>query len=709
MNIKRVFLLVVAAIMLSANATAVVNFKKTKGRYTDMYENYWGYENIEECTSRGWLKAFDGEEFLPETAVTYEEAVKTVSLYADREIKTELSEKYADGDNAITRADALYLLMSALDYVKEKDTANPFLIINAYTDYESISEAMQPIFSIATSKGIISGYGDKTAKPDEPLTRAELASMLCNAEKAKAKNALRDNFTKRFGISETNAIGDGDTLLLQSTGDYFILDVNALSDGYYTFEADYSHDSYEIVTKIVTTYPDGSSVEFTRGLLSGKHTLSVPVYLKKGKNRVRFQHNLRQVPVYILPLYIYDVECKDKEENLKYELSPDNALLLRDNPKTLLTNIKNYKDELVKVETEDGINIPFKDEAVGENAYTEAMLRVYLDDAAIGKLPQGKYTLNYHLKSGVVLNQSLEISDKTPGYKLEYINFGVGKANSTLIKLPNGKNLLIDSGYDSTAEQKIIPYLKKHNIKLDYYLLTHFHKDHYGMKDEILAMNGIQKPDEEKADAMIKASKKERAEYLKNFGYLDSKMLCAYDNLHEIWDLGGVEIEALNSRFYENGEPAVVYKKPFYRINEYNYENATSVSFMLVYNGFRYYHGADTYSFCVERYMQDMIKANRADELSCHWYFGNHHFQYDISPDFIKTMNPVVVYIPNGDTLYPRTTYTQHYKEDVENSPYHEKRLVETLVSHEVGSACVRVNSGDDWCYEMISDEDMYN
>ena len=72
---------------------------------------------------------------------------------------------------------------------------------------------------------------------------------------------------------------------------------------------------------------------------------------------------------------------------------------------------------------------------------------------------------------------------------------------------------------------------------------------------------------------MIKASKKERAEYLKNFGYLDSKMLCTYDKLHEIWDLGGVEIQALNSRFYENGEPAVVYKKPFYRINEYNYEN----------------------------------------------------------------------------------------------------------------------------------------
>ncbi len=708
MNIKRVFLLVVAGIMLSANATAV-SFKKTKGLYTDMSENYWGYENIEECAARGWFDAFFGEEFLPETAVTYEEAVKTVSLYADREIKTELSEKYADGDNAITREDALYLVMSALNYVKEKETANPFLIINAYSDYESISEEMRPIFSLATSKGIISGYEDKTVKPNEPVTRAQLAAMLCNAEKAKEKNSLRDKFTERFGISETNAIGEENALLLQSTGDYFILDVNAPSDGYYTFEMDYSHDSYEILIKIITTYPDGSKTGCTRGLFSGKNSFSVPVYLKEGENRVRFQHSLRQVPVYILPLYIYDVECKGKEEILQYEISPKNAVLFRDNPKTLLTSIKNYKDELVRVQTSDGINLPFKAEVWGETAYTEAMLRVYLDDTAISKLSEGKYALNYHLKSGAVLNQTLEISEKTPEYQLEYINFGVGKANSTLIKLPNGKNLLIDSGYDSTAEQKIIPYLKKHNIKLDYYLLTHFHKDHWGLKDQILGMNGIQKPEQEKVDSLIKANKQERAEYLKNFGYLDSTMLCCYDNLHEIWDLGGVEIQALNSRFYENGEPADVYKKPFFRVNEYNYENATSVSFMLVYNGFRYYHGADTYSFCVERYMQDMIKTNRADELSCDWYFGNHHFFYDISPEFIKTLNPVAVFVPTEDSVYVRTTYTQNYKDNVQNCPYHGKRLEETLVSYEVGSAVVRVNSADDWCYEMISDEDMYN
>ena len=451
-QLKRVFSLFVAGIMLSANATAAVSFEKKKGLYTDMSENFWGYENVKECTARGWFDAFDGEEFLPEQPVTYEEAANVISAYAGREVKTELEEKYSEADNsAITREDALYLLMSALDYVKEKDTANPFLIINAYSDYQSISEDMQPIFSLATSKGIISGYGDKTAKPAELLTRAQLAAILCNAEKAKEKNALRDKFTKRFGISETNAIGTGDALLLQATGDYFILEASAPSDGYYTFEMDYSHDSYEIIVKIVTTYPDGSSVEFTRGLLSGKHSLSVPIYLKKGKNSVRFQHNLRQVPVYILPLYIYDVECKGKEENLRYEISPDNARLFRDNPKTLLTNIKNYKDELVKVETSDGASIPFKAEVLGANSYTEAMLQVWLDDAAIGKLPQGEYTLNYILKSG------------TGDSRLDW--FAVGDYK----KLPNevgGK----ETASPETVAQKIKELLKSYNQKNEHNL-----------------------------------------------------------------------------------------------------------------------------------------------------------------------------------------------------------------------------------------------
>ncbi len=699
-----ILLIVVVTLSLFITAGAECN-NKTEGMYTDMTETYWGYETIMKCTENGWFDCFSGDEFLPDEAVTYNEAVKVVSAYSGKSIKTKLDEKYEDKDAAITREDMIYLIMSALDYTKEEKTANPFLIINAYSDYETISEEMKALFSLATSKGIISGHSDKTAKPGDALTRAQLAVILYNAEGAKEKNALRDEFVKAKGIVETNAIGVPDALLLQSTGDYVVVEVDADADGYYELNIDYSHDSYEITTKIKVTYPDGNEVECSRGILSGRQKLSIPVYLKKGINKVRFQHSLRQLPHYILPLYIYDVKCENKVEKLEYEISPDNAYLFLDNPKTPLTFIRNWKDKLVKIETQDGKEVPFKAEALGDNVYTEAMLKVSPD---LSKLSEGKYTLNYHLESGKVLTQTFEIAKTAPETDLEYINFSVGKANSTLIKLPNGKNILVDSGYDSTAEEQIIPYLKKHNIKLDYYILTHFHKDHYGLKDEILEMNGIKKPDQEKADALIKASQEERYNYLKDFGYLDSSMVCYYDELDKIWDLGGAKVEILNSRFTENGEKVDAYNFSFYRIDEHNYENATSISFMLRYNGFRYYHAADNYAFNQERYMSDMIKQNRTEELSCDWYYGNHHFQYDMSPKFIKTLNPVAIYVPNGDGVYPRASYNQHYKNEVENCIFFGKRLEETLISHEVGSAVVRINSGDDWYYETISDEDMY-
>ena len=317
------------------------------------------------------------------------------------------------------------------------------------------------------------------------------------------------------------------------------------------------------------------------------------------------------------------------------------------------------------------------------------------------------HTLTYRLESGKIFKQEVDVLETAPKTELEYINFNVGKGNSTLIKLPNGKNMLIDSGYDENAKEEIIPYLEKHNIKLDYYLLTHFHKDHWGLKDEILNMNGIEKPDQNKADELVKADKKERYSYLKSFGYLDSSMLCHYDELHEIWDLGGVTMDVLNSCFDENGEAMEVYNYPFFRINEHNYENATSVSFMLEYNGFRYYHGADNYAFSQERYMYDMIKQKRTDELSCDWFFGNHHFICDISPQFIITMNPEVVFIPN-DAVYHRSQYTKLYKNYVQDYDFYNKRLKETIVSDEVGSARVCVNGKDDWYYEIIPDSDMY-
>lgn len=62
--------------------------------------------------------------------------------------------------------------------------------------------------------------------------------------------------------------------------------------------------------------------------------------------------------------------------------------------------------------------------------------------------------------------------------KVHYIN--VGQGDSTLIELPNGKNVLIDGATRSNG-QTVLNYLSNLNIKkIDYVIATHPHEDHIG-------------------------------------------------------------------------------------------------------------------------------------------------------------------------------------------------------------------------------------
>lgn len=489
-------------------------------------------------------------------------------------------------------------------------------------------------------------------------------------------------------------------ILSETNDDSYVTEFVAEKDAYYMFEIGYAHDDWESYFKAEITYPDGEMITFSRGLPHGKNKLTMPIFLKKGKNAIVVQRRSDD--------FIHYIKNEGITENLSYKISPENILFCIDNPKSVKTALKNFRSALVKVEADGEIQIPFDVcPKTPYNEYTASMVDVFLDKTAVSKLGEGVHTLCYCLENGVILEQSLTVKKSTPKTALQFINFNVGCANATLIMLPNGKNMLVDSATNKGAETKVIPYLEKHSLKVDYYLLTHFHHDHQGLCDEILEKYGIKKPEQQMADGLIKADKASRESYLKNFGYLDSTMLCFYDEIHNIWDLGGVRIEVLNSRFDDNGNPMRIYNYPFIRNNEHNFENATSVSFMLDYNGFRYYHGADNYAFSQDRLIADFIRAGREEELDCQYFFGNHHFICDTSAEFVNTLNPKVVFVPICTSVYARCTYTHHYKENVEDYYFSHKRLSDTLVSSEVGNVRVYVNSADDWHYENIQDEDL--
>jgi beta-lactamase superfamily II metal-dependent hydrolase len=63
----------------------------------------------------------------------------------------------------------------------------------------------------------------------------------------------------------------------------------------------------------------------------------------------------------------------------------------------------------------------------------------------------------------------------------------VGQGDATLIRVPNGKTVLIDAGNTGKGRNAVIPYLKALGVtSLDYLIVSHYHADHIGAVDEVI-------------------------------------------------------------------------------------------------------------------------------------------------------------------------------------------------------------------------------
>ena len=104
------------------------------------------------------------------------------------------------------------------------------------------------------------------------------------------------------------------------------------------------------------------------------------------------------------------------------------------------------------------------------------------------------------------------------GEKEDIAEISVKEEDLKVIAVMNvAVNEQIKARFDNTekmANSRIIPYLTDKGIKPDYYLLTHFHGDHDGMKDEILKIYSIKAPDGKKCEKLLKKDKKKRYAYL---------------------------------------------------------------------------------------------------------------------------------------------------------------------------------------------------
>lgn len=497
-----------------------------------------------------------------------------------------------------------------------------------------------------------------------------------------------------------NAKVDDDKLLLFENDEWFSTEFFVIDSGYYNLFFNYEHYDYEQRLLLKIIYDDGKEIEYTSLLPGDRQIFNTIVKFKKGINKMTVYK------VYGHELIFKNIEISERLFGLESEITPKSDYFYLNESNPIKIMLKAYENSVSKILC-DQYEIPFTFEF---RDFSDSIDPFYSGDADIRKyivisaeslkmLSCGDYKLQIIMDNNQVHYFYLTVKEKREESPLKIVSLDVSHGNATFIHFPNGKTLLVDSGDERRSRDIVFSYIKKNNLTVDYYLLTHFHGDHNGMIDEILENNAIKMPDLNICGENICASKEKRIEYLSNFRYLDSTMLSRYDEIHKIWDLGGVELTALNSRFSEDGLPIDIYINPNIRYNRYKYENATSVSFLLRFNGFGYYHGSDCYSYIQQENMEYFKSIGKDEELKCEYFYANHHFHYDLNEDFIRYVNPVAVYVPANQAIYARTVFAVDYATKILNSEYPQKRLKDTLISHETGTVAVRVFDKQNWYY----------
>jgi hypothetical protein len=260
--------------------------------------------------------------------------------------------------------------------------------------------------------------------------------------------------------------------------------------------------------------------------------------------------------------------------------------------------------------------------------------------------------------------RSAEPQEDFSRYGLRILSLWVSHGDATLIRLPSGEIALIDSGQDFAVKDYLVPFLQQHGIKeLDYFIVTHYHGDHYAGKIEKDGKVYVgYRYDESSPRIPVKT-------------FWDNRSFRRGDEFN--W--GGTRMFILNSVY----------------TNEWTEnENHRSLSFHLEYNGFTYALGGDIYAREQERILNDF-----PDRVRVHVYRTNHHMHGSASWDYLKMSDPVLFVTSAEKAVYEREAYTKILAGVMDQFRTGGSRFLENLLTLEKGNILVAANSDADWSY----------
>lgn len=178
--------------------------------FTDVPSDFWAHDAIIRVADKGWFGGYPDGSFRPNSMVSRAEAMKVFVVSHSLAVSPVTSSSYPDVSTSdwfcpyieagkgilpvtttmgqtpfkpnapITREDTAYAVVKIMGYESQTTFADQS-VLNMFSDPHTISEAIKPYMSVALQNGLISGFPDNTIRAQDPLSRAEFATILYRA------------------------------------------------------------------------------------------------------------------------------------------------------------------------------------------------------------------------------------------------------------------------------------------------------------------------------------------------------------------------------------------------------------------------------------------------------------------------------------------------------------------------------------------------
>lgn len=220
---------------------------------------------------------------------------------------------------------------------------------------------------------------------------------------------------------------------------------------------------------------------------------------------------------------------------------------------------------------------------------------------------------------------------------LRIYHIDVNQADATLIVSPSGNAMLIDCGGEGQGDWVKAVMDDAGVADLDYFLLTHYHKDHAGGIDELVDEEGVEVETAfDRGDKDFLDPDKLDYDFYKNYQ-------AALGEDAEVLRRGeSVDLDPdMTVTCVAHGTAVLGEEDP---IDYGSDENDMSVALLVQYGPFRYFTGGD-----LEEHTEEKIAA-RDLVLDVDVYRASHHGSDTSSSDEIMSdMTPSLIVISNGD------------------------------------------------------------